>query len=49
MTTYDFRSIEARWQAHWEEQRTFRAVNPGDPAFDPAQPRCYVLDTSPCV
>jgi leucyl-tRNA synthetase len=47
MTTYDFRSIEARWQAHWEERKTFRAVNPGDPGFDPAQPRYYVLDMFP--
>ncbi len=47
MTTYDFRSIEARWQAHWEEHKTFRAVNPGDPGFDPAQPRYYVLDMFP--
>ena len=47
MTTYDFRSIEARWQAHWEEEKTFRAVNPGDPGFDPTQPRYYVLDMFP--
>jgi leucyl-tRNA synthetase len=47
MTTYDFRSIEARWQAHWEAHRTFRAVNPGDPGFDPARPRYYVLDMFP--
>jgi leucyl-tRNA synthetase len=47
MTTYDFRSIEARWQAHWEERKAFRAVNPGDPGFDPAQPRYYVLDMFP--
>src|SRR5262245_32485275 len=47
MTTYDFRSIEARWQAHWAEQRTFRAVNPGDPGFDQARPRYYVLDMFP--
>jgi leucyl-tRNA synthetase len=47
MTTYDFRSIEARWQAHWEERKAFRAVNPGDPGFDPARPRYYVLDMFP--
>ena len=47
MTTYDFLSIEARWQAHWEEHKTFRAVNPGDPGFDPARPKYYVLDMFP--
>ncbi|HXJ83550.1 MAG TPA: leucine--tRNA ligase [Candidatus Methylomirabilis sp.] len=47
MTPYDFLTIEARWQAHWQEHRTFRAANPGDPGFDPAQPRYYVLDMFP--
>jgi leucyl-tRNA synthetase len=47
MTTYDFRSIEARWQAQWEEHKTFRAVNPGEPGFDPARARYYVLDMFP--
>ena len=44
---YDPRSIEARWQASWEEQGAFRAKNPGEPGFDPAQPKYYVLDMFP--
>ena len=47
MTTYDFRAIEARWQAHWEAHETFRARNPGDSRFDPDKPKYYVLDMFP--
>ena len=39
--------IEARWQAHWEEQQTFAAPNPGDPGFDPKRPKLYCLDMFP--
>ncbi|MEN8158660.1 MAG: leucine--tRNA ligase [Myxococcota bacterium] len=38
---YDPKAIEARWQRHWLEQRTFRAE------IDPAQPKFYVLDMFP--
>jgi leucyl-tRNA synthetase len=44
---YDPRAIERRWQAHWAAERTFRAPNPGQPGFDPAQPKYYVLDMFP--
>jgi leucyl-tRNA synthetase len=37
----------AKWQAHWETEATFRALNPGDPGFDPARPKYYVLDMFP--
>ncbi len=47
MAGYDFRAIEARWQAHWAERGTFRALNPGDPGFDADRPRYYVLDMFP--
>ncbi len=39
--------IESRWQAHWERQKTFHALNPGEGGFDPARPRFYVLDMFP--
>ena len=39
--------IEARWQAHWEQQRTYATPNPGDPGFDPQRPKLYVLDMFP--
>ena len=38
MTPYDFRAIEARWQAHGDAHETFRTRNPGDPRFDPDAP-----------
>jgi leucyl-tRNA synthetase len=38
---YDPKAIEARWQRHWLEQRTFRAE------IDPARPKFYVLDMFP--
>ncbi|MBI1381032.1 MAG: leucine--tRNA ligase [Planctomycetaceae bacterium] len=44
---YDPAAIEARWQAHWERQGTYRTPNPGEPGFDPAAPKYYVLDMFP--
>ena len=44
---YDFRSIEAKWQAAWAAQKTFRAPNPGEASFDPSKPKYYVLDMFP--
>ena len=41
MSRYPFAEIEKRWQAHWEERRTFRAVD-----FAP-QPKFYCLDFFP--
>ena len=40
---YDFRTIEPKWQRHWEENQTFRAVDPGEEGFDPEKPKYYVL------
>jgi len=45
--TYRPREIERRWQQWWLENKPFRAVNPGEPGFDPAQPKFYVLDMFP--
>ncbi|NBV84780.1 MAG: leucine--tRNA ligase [Verrucomicrobia bacterium] len=44
---YPFDTFEAKWQDHWEKQSTFHAPNPGDPGFDPAKPKYYVLDMFP--
>ncbi len=38
---YEPRRIEARWQAIWREQKTFRAE------IDPSRPKYYVLDMFP--
>ncbi|MFN7021439.1 MAG: leucine--tRNA ligase [Phycisphaerales bacterium] len=39
--------IEIRWQAYWDAHQTFRAPNPGEPGFDGAKPKFYVLDMFP--
>jgi len=44
---YDFRTIEPKWQAYWDEHRTFKTPNPGEPGFDPTKPKFYVLDMFP--
>jgi leucyl-tRNA synthetase len=44
---YDPQAIEARWQAVWDEERTWEVPNPGDPGFDPAKPKAYVLEMLP--
>ena len=38
---YDFKSIEAKWQAYWAEKGTFRAEEKSD------KPKYYVLDMFP--
>jgi leucyl-tRNA synthetase len=47
MSSYDFTAIEARWQAFWQERKSFRCAGPGEPGFDPAKPKHYVLDMFP--
>ena len=44
---YPFDILEPKWQARWEERRLFHAPNPGDPGFDLARPKYYVLDMFP--
>ena len=44
---YDFASIEPKWQRHWDQNHTFRALNPGQPGADPHKPKFYVLDMFP--
>ncbi|MCK4871972.1 MAG: leucine--tRNA ligase [Phycisphaerales bacterium] len=39
--------IEARWQDHWEQHRTFHTPNPGDKGFDSAKPKKFILDMFP--
>jgi leucyl-tRNA synthetase len=44
---YPFDRIEPKWQQIWQERKTFQAPNPGEPGFDPAQRKFYVLDMFP--
>ncbi len=39
--SYEFASIEARWQAYWDKHETFRAE------IDPSREKYYVLDMFP--
>jgi leucyl-tRNA synthetase len=43
---YPYDEIEPRWQAHWEERRTFRTPDIGD-GLDTSKPKCYILDMFP--
>jgi len=44
---YPFDEVEAKWQDLWDQEKTFRASNPGDPDFDPDKPKYYALDMFP--
>jgi leucyl-tRNA synthetase len=44
---YPFDQLEPKWQRVWDERQTFHAPNPGEPGFDPARPKYYVLDMFP--
>ena len=44
---FPFNQFEHKWQAYWEEHRTFFTPNPGEAGFDPAKPKYYVLDMFP--
>ncbi len=43
MAAYPFKQIEAKWQAHWESQATFRVPD----KLDTSKPKYYVLDMFP--
>ncbi|MDD5350348.1 MAG: leucine--tRNA ligase [Chthoniobacteraceae bacterium] len=44
---YPFDVFEPQWQAYWARNATFRVANPGEPGFDAARPKYYVLDMFP--
>jgi leucyl-tRNA synthetase len=44
---YPFPDFEPKWQKIWDEQRTFGVPNPGEPGFDLAKPKFYVMDMFP--
>ncbi len=46
MSDYDFAAIEAKWQAYWADNETFRQANPGQDGFED-KPKMYVLDMFP--
>jgi len=44
---FPFPEFESKWQRQWLDQGAFRASNPGEPGFDAARPKYYVLDMFP--
>jgi leucyl-tRNA synthetase len=44
---YDPAAIETRWQRVWEDEGTWEVANPGEPGFDEAKPKSYVLEMLP--
>ncbi|MBN1242184.1 MAG: class I tRNA ligase family protein, partial [Spirochaetales bacterium] len=44
MAKYPFNEIEPKWQAYWDREKTFKALE--DPSFPPEKRR-YVLDMFP--
>ena len=44
---FPFSDFEPAWQSRWDTDKTFRTPGPGDPGFDPAKPKYYVLDMFP--
>jgi leucyl-tRNA synthetase len=47
MEPYEPQRIERKWQAVWEDERTWEVPNPGDPGFDDSKPKNYVLEMLP--
>ena len=39
--------IEKKWQAFWDEHRTFHAPNPDEPGFDGSRPKKFIMDMFP--
>jgi leucyl-tRNA synthetase len=44
---YDPKTIEAKWQRVWAEEKTWEVPNPGQPGFDESKAKAYVLEMLP--
>jgi leucyl-tRNA synthetase len=44
---YEPKAIEAKWQRVWAAEKTWEVPNPGQPGFDEAKPKSYVLEMLP--
>jgi leucyl-tRNA synthetase len=44
---YEPQPVERRWQAVWNEERTWEVANPGEPGHDASKPKAYVLEMLP--
>lgn len=44
---YPFDEFEPQWQSHWDANKSFRTLGPGDEGFDASKPKYFVLDMFP--
>ncbi len=44
---YNFQAIETKWRSHWEQEKTYQTLGPGELGFDDSKPKCYILDMFP--
>ena len=44
---YNFQAIETKWRSHWEQEKTYQTLGPGELGFDDNKPKCYILDMFP--
>jgi leucyl-tRNA synthetase len=44
---YEPKEIEARWQRVWADEKTWEVANPGQPGYEAAKPKSYVLEMLP--
>ena len=47
MAGYEPKAIEQKWQQVWAAEKTWEVANPGQPGFDQAKPKSYVLEMLP--
>jgi len=47
MSGYDPKTIEAKWQQVWADERTWEVANPGQPGYAGEKPKSYVLEMLP--
>jgi leucyl-tRNA synthetase len=47
MAGYDPKTIEAKWQQVWAEEKTWEVANPGQPGSEESKPKSYVLEMLP--
>jgi len=41
---YNFQAIETKWRSHWEREKTYQTLGPGNPSFDDSRPPRVVED-----
>jgi leucyl-tRNA synthetase len=47
MAGYDPTAIESKWQEVWAREKTWEVANPGQPGYEDAKPKSYVLEMLP--